>query len=575
MPIQLSLNARRYAMALAWRRPCRKQCKAKESIAAATKQREKEAETFAGESGELSSNIAALKAAIDAIAKGMAGSFLQSGNAQILRKIAVDAVSLSRYNRETLTAFLSTNAGYAPASGEILGILKQLQEDMEGTLSDITKVENEAIAEFEGLIAAKEKEIAAATEAIEAKTERAGEVAVQIVNLKNDLEDTKEELGADEVFLMELKKSCSTKAEEYDERVKMRSMELVAIQETIKILNDDDALDLFKKTLPSPSLLQMSRRAGDVRKEALALVQKLKRNPKEPELSLITMALQGKKAGFAKVIKLMDEMVVKLGVEQEDDDAQKKWCESEFDTTEDESKDTSRLIKGLTTKIEETEEAIKTVTAEIAELKKGIVELDEAVTEATKQRKDEHKEFVQTAAENNAALQLLEVAKNRLNKFYNPTVYKEPERRELTEEEQIYVNSGGADPRDAEEAAVAGTGIAGTGVTVFAQVAAKFRDAPPPPPETVDAYAKKDSSGPTALIDKLKNDLEKDVQAAEMDEKEAQKDYEEFMGDSAKKRATDSKSITEKDSQKAELEGDLQAAKGAKESATKGAKESA
>merc|ERR1719387_1304035 len=108
---------------------------------------------------------------------------LESADAQVLRKIAIDAVSLSRYNRETLTAFLSTNAGYAPASGEILGILKQLQEDMEATLSDITKVENESIAEFEGLVAAKEKEIAAATEAIEAKTERAGEVAVQIVNL--------------------------------------------------------------------------------------------------------------------------------------------------------------------------------------------------------------------------------------------------------------------------------------------------------------------------------------------------------------------------------------------------------
>ena len=39
-------------------------------------------------------------------------------------------------------------------------------------------------------------------------------------------------------------------------------------------MNDDDALDLFKKTLPSPSLLQMSRRAGDVRKEALALVRR-------------------------------------------------------------------------------------------------------------------------------------------------------------------------------------------------------------------------------------------------------------------------------------------------------------
>merc|ERR1719335_1971949 len=260
-------------------------------------------------------------------------------------------------------------------------------------------------------------------------------------------------------------------------------------------------------------------------------------------------------------------MVVKLGVEQEDDDAQKKWCEAEFDKTEDNTKDTKRLIEGLTAKEEETTQAITTISDELAALKKSIKDLDQAVTDATEQRKGEHKEYVETAAQNTAAVQLLEVAKNRMNKFYNPALYVKPVRRELTEEERIYVNSGGADPRDAKEAAVAGTGIGGTGVTVFAQVAAKFQDAPPPPPETVDAYAKKDASGPTALIDKLKNDLEKDVQAAEFDEKEAQKDYEEFMGDSAKKRATDSKSITEKDSQKAELEGDLQAAKGAKETA--------
>merc|ERR1719263_1113428 len=170
---------------------------------------------------------------------------------------------------------------------------------------------------------------------------------------------------------------------------------------------------------------------------------------------------------------------------------------------------------------------------------------------------------------NNAAVQLLELAKNRLNKFYNPALYKEPERRELTEEERIYVNSGGADPRDAEEAAVAGTGIAGTGIAVFAQLKMKYGDdaAPPPPPETVDAYTKKDASGPGALIEKLKNDLEKEMQAAEMDEKQSQKDYEEMMADSANQRHTDSKSITEKDAQKADLEGDLQAAKEAKNNA--------
>merc|ERR1719379_1279969 len=166
---------------------------AKESIDTATKQREKEAAAFAEESGELKSNIAALKKASDAIAKGMSGSFLQSSAANTLRQIAVDNLNLSRYQRDTLTAFLSTQSGYAPASGEILGILRQLQEDMEKELKDVTETENAAITEFEGLVAAKEKEIAAATEAIESKTQRAGEVAVEIVSLKNDLEDTKDE----------------------------------------------------------------------------------------------------------------------------------------------------------------------------------------------------------------------------------------------------------------------------------------------------------------------------------------------------------------------------------------------
>merc|ERR1719316_1469621 len=129
---------------------------------------------------------------------------------------------------------------------------------MEKELAETTATENSAVAEFEALTAAKEKEIAAATEAVETKTQRAGEVAVQIVNLKNDLEDTKDALGEDEAFLMELKKSCATKATEYDERVKIRAEESVAIAETIKILNDDDSLELFKKTLPSPSLLQFT-----------------------------------------------------------------------------------------------------------------------------------------------------------------------------------------------------------------------------------------------------------------------------------------------------------------------------
>merc|ERR1719446_1518340 len=212
-------------------------------------------------------------------------------------------------------------------------------------------------------------------------------------------------------------------------------------------------------------------------------------------------------------------------------------------------------------------DAIATLKDEIAALQQGIIDLDKSVAEATATRKDEHAEYVQTQAENNSALQLLEVAKNQLNKFYNPKLYKAPPKRELTEEERLYVASGGVLTTPAPG------GIAGTGIAVFAQVRAHSLDddeaAPPPPPETMGAYTKKDSSGPIALIDGLKGDLEKDIQAGEFDEKDAQEEYEEMMGESAKKRAQDSKSITEKESQQSGLEGDLEDAKAADKAAKK------
>merc|ERR1740133_271117 len=96
--------------------------------------------------------------------------------------------------------------------------------------------------------AAKEKEIGSLTQAIEEKTKRTGEVAVEIVNLKEDLEDTQDDLAKDTKFLADLEKSCVIKAKEHEEIKKMRQEELIAISETIKILNDDDAMELFKKT---------------------------------------------------------------------------------------------------------------------------------------------------------------------------------------------------------------------------------------------------------------------------------------------------------------------------------------
>merc|ERR1719265_2913111 len=153
--------------------------------------------------------------------------------------------------------------GYAPASGEITGILKQMLDTMEKDLAEITAAEEKAKADFEGMMKAKAEQVAALTAEIEEKTVRLGNKGVELVNMKEDLEDTKKSLEEDKAFLADLEKNCKTKEAEWAVRQKTRAEEILAILDTIKILNDDDALELFKKTLPSPSLLQVKTNAQE------------------------------------------------------------------------------------------------------------------------------------------------------------------------------------------------------------------------------------------------------------------------------------------------------------------------
>jgi len=227
---------------------------AKEAVAKATAIRKKEAGAFAKESADAETNIAAISKAVAAIEKGSAG-FLQTGEANLVRNLAMDKADLSDSSRQELLSFLSgtTTEGYAPASGEIVGILKQMGDEMSAGLAEATAQEEKSIQIYDEMMAAKAKEIETLTAQIEEELKRVGEMAVEIAGLANDLEDTKESLAEDTKFLAELDKGCKTKTAEYEVIKKTRAEELLALSETIKVLNDDDALDLFKKTLPSAS----------------------------------------------------------------------------------------------------------------------------------------------------------------------------------------------------------------------------------------------------------------------------------------------------------------------------------
>merc|ERR1719171_2968782 len=192
-------------------------------------------------------------------------------------------------------------------------------------------------------------------------------------------------------------------------------MELAALADTIKILNDDDALDLFKKTLPSASLLQLKVTSSALRQRALAKILSLR--SARPQLNFIALALNGKKIGFGEIIRMIDEMVATLKKEQADDDAKMEYCKQQLDVTDDKLKELGHTLSDHESQIAALQEGITTTTAEIDTLEDGIVALDKSVAEATERRKKENAEYTQLMAANGAAKELILFAKNRMQKF--------------------------------------------------------------------------------------------------------------------------------------------------------------
>jgi len=410
--------------------------------------------------------------------------------------------------------------------------------------------EEKAVAGFADLKASKNKEIEVATEAIETKTARSGELAVSVVQTKDSLEDTQVELADTQKFIAQLESECATKEKEWAVRQKLRAEEISAISEAIGILNDDDALDVFKKAVPSAlvqeqaGFLQRSERFASAAQKAQTMLATAAGKFHDQHLNLLLFTLNSKLKLASKgqaqnmdgVIKMIDDMVELLGKDQADDEKSKTYCEDEFEKAGDEQKAATEKGEQLAAAISEATDAVASLADDLATLADDVKGLDKLVAQATTQRKEEHEEFLETQQLSEAAIQLVGKAKNRLNKFYNPTLYKAAPKTEMTMEEKI-INAGS-----------------------FAQVRShsddEFGVAPPPPPETFGAYEKKGekSAGVIGLMDMMVKELEADMKDAEYEEKTSQSDYSKLMSESEATRSAKTKAITSKAVTKAETE---------------------
>merc|ERR1719281_310892 len=176
------------------------------------------------------------------------------------------------------------------------------------------------------------------------------------------------------------------------ERTKMRNMEITAISEAIGILNDDDALDVFKKALPSSfvqtvGFLQKGDAKASLARKAQALLAGVAGKAKDTHLNLVLYTLGSKlkmksAGGFDEVKKMIDDMVVLLGKQQKEDETQKAYCEDEFEKSGDEQAASKTMLAQTDAKLSELTDTIGTLMEEISSLGASIEALDKSVADA-------------------------------------------------------------------------------------------------------------------------------------------------------------------------------------------------
>merc|ERR1712151_1251924 len=340
-----------------------------------------------------------------------------------------------------------------------------------------------------------------------------------LAQAKEDIEDTRNSLSADEKFLMMLKEKCQMTDKEWEERQKTRQLEMEAVSKALAILSGDDAHDLFTRTF-NPALLQEeSSLQSSRRNEASKLLKAVAEKHNNPRLA--TLAYKVRLDAFTRVKKAIDDMIAQLLKEKEDEIKHKDFCVDEFNTNQLQTEKKEREKQDLIAKIEDLELTIKTLTEEIEALKAQIAEMQVQLKRAGENREKKNKEFQMTVADQRETQKLLQAALNVLAEFYG-----KKEKAALLQQEPVG----------------------------------------PPPPPGFEAYKKNAASGGVmSMIQQIISDAKAMEAETIRAEEDAQKAYEDFVKETNASIEAKSKEIVNKSEENAKAESDLVATKESKE----------
>jgi hypothetical protein len=338
---------------------------------------------------------------------------------------------------KSASAFMQAKHEYMPSyasqSGEIFGVLKQLQEEMKADLSEAQQKEAARAATFAELRAAKTSEIESGEKMAETKEDELAKADMDNAEAKEDLEQTQAQLAEDQKFLGNLDKMCAEGDANFAKRKESRMNEIQAVSETIEILVGDEAKDAMDTTF---SFMQIN--TDKHRRDAAAVLRKVK----SPELSMIASSVE--LDAFTKVKAMIDKMIATLKTQSADEVKKNDWCKAELQENEMTTAKTNDLKADLEAKIGELEATIKRLSEEIEKAQLDISNLNLALQRASENRKKENLDFQKVVADQMVTAEILAKALDKLATFYDEAAFTQTHKQTPPVAQMTYKKSSGS-----------------------------------------------------------------------------------------------------------------------------------
>merc|ERR1719443_1662983 len=400
--------------------------------------REKENAEFTINEKDLTASITSLAGAVTQLGKAHGGASLLQRQQQSLLQVthvlrrhrSLAEQSVAPHLRSQVREMLQAPSGaisllqqpvaaqsYAPQSGAIFGILKQMKESFETNLESGKKEEAQSLADYNNLKETKNAQIKDAKDKIFTKTEELAKAKETAATSKQSLDDTEKTLAADTDFLAKLREQCATIDKQWEERSKMRAEEIAAVGETIGILTDDAARDQMAAAGQFMQLRAQSKLESQQRERTVAYLASAGKKLNSPRLSFL--AERVRIDVFAKVKENIDGMVGVLGEEQTQEQGKNGKCIGDEKTNVKSQKERHDHKDDVETEIGTLKAEIKEKNDEEAMLKAAIFDAQIELKKAGENREAENKDFQTVIGDQRATAEILKRAADRLAEFYN------------------------------------------------------------------------------------------------------------------------------------------------------------